>query len=133
MSVFADSSNKWSSSGLFGSANMNLLNLANFIASYARMTNDTDTLNSFNAALTINTDNVPKLTSAMAFYQRNNDDNPFDFKNPSENTVMGYRVGYELSKGVSLIWEYSEFYRDDGNGNLAPVKQTTIETAFSFF
>ena len=97
------------------------------------MTNDTDTLNSFNAALTINTDNVPKLTSAMAFYQRNNDDNPFDFKNPSENTVMGYRVGYELSKGVSLIWEYREFYRDDGNGNLVPVKQTTIETAFSFF
>ena len=133
MSVFADSSNEWSSSGLFGSANMNLLNLANFISSYARMVNDTDTLNSFNAALTLNTDNIPKLTSAMAYYQRNNDDNPFDFENPSENTVMGYKVGYELSKGVSLIWEYREFYRDDGTGNLVPVKQTTIETAFSFF
>ena len=133
MSVFADSSNEWSSSGLFGSANMNLLNLANFISSYARMVNDTDTLNSFNAALTLNTDNIPKFTSAMAYYQRNNDDNPFDFENPSENTVMGYKVGYELSKGVSLIWEYREFYRDDGTGNLVPVKQTTIETAFSFF
>ena len=69
---------------------------------------------------------------ATAFYRRNNDKNPFDFKNPSQNTIMGYRVGYEMSKGVSLIWEYSEFYRDDGTGNLEPVRQTKVETAFSF-
>ena len=133
MSVFADSSDEWSSSGLFGSANLNLFNLANFVASYANMTTD-DTLEfkSFNALVTLNTDNIPKLSSAMAFYQRNNDENPFDFKNPSENTVMGYRVGYELSKGVSLVWEYREFYRDDGTGTLQPIKQTTIETTFNF-
>ena len=133
MSVFADSSDEWSSSGLFGSANLNLFNLANFVASYANMTTD-DTLEfkSFNALVTLNTDNIPKLSSAMAFYQRNNDENPFDFKNPSENTVMGYRVGYELSKGVSLVWEYREFYRNDGTGTLQPIKQTTIETTFNF-
>ena len=45
---------------------------------------------------------------------------------------MGYRVGYEMSKGVSLIWEYSEFYRDNGSGELEPVRQTKVETAFSF-
>jgi hypothetical protein len=45
---------------------------------------------------------------------------------------MGYRVGYELSKGVSLIWDFRQFYRDDGTGTLETIKQTTIETTFNF-
>ena len=132
MSIFSDYDDSWSSDGVFGSANMNLFNLVNFSASYASMTADTVEYNSFNSVLTLNTDNIPKLSTATAFYRRNNDKDPFDFKNPSENTVMGYRVGYEMSKGVSLIWEYSEFYRDNGTGELEPVKQTKVETAFSF-
>ena len=59
------------------------------------------------------------------------DKNPFDFGNPSINTVFGYKVGYEVSQGVSLIWDFRQFYRDTGTG-LEPVKQTTIETAFDF-
>ena len=132
MSIFSDYGDSWSSNGLFGSANMNLFNLVNFSASYASMAADTVEYNSFNSVLTLNTDNIPKLSTATAFYRRNNDKKPFDFKNPSENTIMGYRVGYEMSKGVSLIWEYSEFYRDNGTGKLEPVKQTKVETAFSF-
>ena len=132
MSIFSDYDDSWSSNGLFGSANMNLFNLVNFSASYASMATDTVEYNSFNSVLTLNTDNIPKLSTATAYYRRNNDKDPFDFKNPSENTVMGYRVGYEMSKGVSLIWEYSEFYRDNGTGKLEPVKQTKVETAFSF-
>jgi len=132
MSVFSDYDDSWTSSGLFGSANLSLFDIVNFSASYASMTADTVEYNSFNSVLHINTDNIPKLSAANAFYRRNNDKDPFDFANPSENTVMGYRIGYEMSKGVSLIWEYSEFYRDDGTGTLEPVKQTKIETAFSF-
>ena len=115
MSIFEDYDNKASSSGVYGSANMSILNLLNFNASYASMKADTLEFNSFNSVLTLNTDNIPKLSVATAFYRRNNDKDPFDFKNPSANTVMGYRVGYEMSKGVSLIWEYSEFYRDNGS------------------
>ena len=50
------------------------------------------------------------------------------------NTVLGYRLGYEVSEGVSVIWDFRQFYRDDGTGTdkLEPVKQTTIETAFDF-
>ena len=132
MSIFEDYDNKASSSGVYGSANMSILNLLNFNASYASMKADTLEFNSFNSVLTLNTDNIPKLSVATAFYRRNNDKDPFDFKNPSANTVMGYRVGYEMSKGVSLIWEYSEFYRDNGSGELEPVRQTKVETAFSF-
>ena len=132
MSIFEDYDNKASSSGVYGSAKMSILNLLNFNASYASMKADTLEFNSFNSVLTLNTDNIPKLSVATAFYRRNNDKDPFDFKNPSANTVMGYRVGYEMSKGVSLIWEYSEFYRDNGSGELEPVRQTKVETAFSF-
>ena len=55
----------------------------------------------------------------------------FDFSNPSINTIFGYKVGYEVNAGVSLICDFRQFYRDTGNG-LEPIKQTTIETAFNF-
>ncbi len=132
MSVFQDYNDSTRSSGLFGSAGLNLFNLVDFSASYANMKADTTELKSFTSFLNLNTDNIPKISSAMAYYQRNNDENPFDFENPSENTIMGYRVGYELSKGVSLIWDFRQFYRDDGTGTLETIKQTTIETTFNF-
>ena len=121
-----------SSSGLYGAAGLNLFDLVNFSVSYTNMTQDTIDIKSFTAFLNLNTNNIPKLSSAMAYYQRNNESNPFDFKNPSENTIMGYRVGYELSKAVSLIWDFKQYYRDDGKGVLKSIKQTTIETAFNF-
>ena len=99
--------------------------------SYANMKADTVEFNSFSALINVNAENIPKLSVAQAYYQRNNDKNPFDFGNPSINTVFGYKVGYEVSQGVSLIWDFRQFYRDTGTG-LEPVKQTTIETAFDF-
>ena len=121
-----------SSSGLYGSAGLKLFDLVNFSASYTNMKQDTLEIKSFTAFLNLNTDNIPKINAAMAYYQRNNEPNPFDFKNASENTIMGYRIGYELSRGVSLIWDFKQYYRDDGTGKLKPIKQTTIETAFNF-
>ena len=132
MLVFEGYNDSISSVGLFGSAGLSLFNLIEFSASYANMKADTTELKSFSTFLNLNTDNIPKLSSAMAYYQRNNDDNPFDFENPSKNILMGYQIGYEISKGVSLIWNYRQFYRDNGTGNLEPIKQTTIETSFNF-
>ncbi len=129
--IFKDPSAGENTQGMYGSAAASLFNLASFTASYANMKADTTEFNSFNASLNINAENIPKLSVAEMFYQRNNDKNPFDFGNPSVNTVMGYRFGYEISKGVSLIWDFRQFYRDTGTG-LEPVKQTTIETAFDF-
>ena len=132
MFIFEDGSNDFKSDGYFGSASINLFNLASFSASYAIMVADSVEYKSFSSYLSLNTDNIPKISSAMGYYQRNNDEDPFDFDNPSENTIMGYRVGYELSKGVSLIWDFRQYYRDDGSGELKPIKQTTIETTFDF-
>jgi hypothetical protein len=131
MLVFENMDNSNTSTGYFGSASFNIFNVVDFVASYANMKADTVEIKSFSAYLNLNTENIPKLSMATAYYQRNNDENPFDFENPSVNTVMGYKVGYELSKGVSLIWDFKQYYQDIGNG-LEPIQQTTIETAFSF-
>ena len=129
--IFADSTASIDTKGMFGSASANLFNLISFNASYANMKADTVEFNSFSALINLNAENIPKLSVAQAYYQRNNDKNPFDFNNPSINTVFGYKLGYEVSQGVSLIWDFRQFYRDTGTG-LKPVKQTTIETAFDF-
>ena len=132
--VFADPLSNKDTKGMYGSASANLFNLLIFNASYASMKADTTEFNSFNALLNLNAENIPKLSVAQAYYQRNNDKDPFDFGNPSLNTVFGYKVGYEVSQGVSVIWDFRQFYRDSGipGAALEPVKQTTIETAFDF-
>ncbi len=131
MLLFADSTSVVNTSGLFGSASMSLFNFVDFSAAYANMVAEDVTYRNFFAQINLNTDNIPKLSVASAYYQRNNDEDPFDFANPSENTVLGYRIGYEISDGVNLIWDYRQFYRDVGSG-LEAVKQTSIETAFMF-
>ena len=132
MVIFDSYNDSASSNGLYGSAGLNLFNLVTFSAHYSNMMSDTTELKSFSSFLSLNTDNIPKISSAMAYYQRNNDDNPFDFENPTVNTIMGYSLGYELAKGVSLIWDFRQFYRDDGTGKLETIQQTNIETTFSF-
>ena len=132
MNVFKGYNDSWTSSGVFGSATFNLFKIIDFSASYANMKADSVKINSFNTLINIDTENIPKISAASAFYRRNNDKNPFDFENPSENTIMGYRVGYEISKYLSIIYEYKEFYRYDGSGELLPQKQTKIETLINF-
>ena len=132
MLIFNEYNEMISSSGFYGSVDLNLLNLANFSLSYADMQADSIRLLNFDIALSLDTDNIPKINSAVAYYQRNNDSNPFDFANPNENTIMGYKIGYNISKGVNLIWNFRQYYRDDGTGNVETIKQTNIETAFNF-
>ena len=124
--------------GYYGAAGLSLFNLVNASASYTDMSSDEgDTLRSFTASLAVNTDNIPKISQAYAYYQRNNDNNPFDFANPSPNTILGYRVGYEVSKGVSLVWDYRRLHADlDGDGVISEdvegeiINILNIETVF---
>ena len=127
-------------SGYFGSASANLFNLATFTAGYQHLIpadTSAEESNSFIANLSVNTDMIPKISEATAFYIRTNDQNPFDFANPSSNTMWGYRLGYELGPGVSLVYKFQESYRDlDGNGIIEGseerIKLLAIETAFNF-
>ena len=68
---------------------------------------------SFLATLKFNTSRIPKLKVAEIYYERNNDPDPFDFDNPSTNTVHGYNLGYELSDGVILLYKGRTTYIND--------------------
>ena len=78
MLIFDKYSDKTSSSGFYGAVDLNLFDLANFSLSHADMLADSTRLLNFDIALGLNTDNIPKINSAIAYYQRNNDKNPFD-------------------------------------------------------
>ena len=124
--------------GAFGSFDVNILNYLILGAYYQHMiTGSSDEMKSFMATASIPKGKIPKLANALAFYQRNNDDNPFDFKNPSENTIMGYKIGFEIGGGAVISYVFQTTYRDlDGSGDIDPeteaISLTTIETGFSF-
>jgi hypothetical protein len=123
--------------GIFGAFDVNVLNYVILGSYYQHMFSSGNEIKSFMASASLPKGKIPKLASATAFYQRNNDENPFDFKNPSENTILGYKVGFELGGGAVIYYVFQRTYRDfDGNGKIDPktesVSLTTIETGFSF-
>ena len=133
--------NAYSLSGYYASATASLFNLVDFSAGYQDLMPsdpEAEKSNSFISTLSINTDPIPKISEAMAYYIRTNDKNPFLFKEPSSNTTWGYKLGYELGPGVSLVYGFQESYRDlNGNGTIEldsdeKVTLLSVETAFSF-
>ena len=123
--------------GVYGAITGNLFNVVTLSGSYMDMRSGDDQIKSFNTMASLKKGLVPKLSGADAYYIRNNDENPFDFKNPSSNTIMGYRISMEISEGVNIIWNNMISYRDiDGDGIINPeteaVKVMLIETGFDF-
>ncbi len=123
--------------GLYGAFNVNILNYIVLGSYYQHMFTEGTEVKSFMASASVPKGKIPKLADATAYYQRNNDDSPFDFKNPSENTILGYKVGFELGGGAVIYYKFQRTYRDyDGNGFIDPEKEaislTTIETGFNF-
>lgn len=123
--------------GIYNAVDVNILNYIILGSYYQHMFKGGNDVKSFMASATIPSGKIPKLASATAFYQRNNDDNPFDFNNPSENTILGYRIGFEVGGGVVISYIFQKTYRDqNGDGKIDPKKEsitlTTIETGINF-
>jgi len=123
--------------GVFGSLDINILDYIILGTYYQHMTSGDQQIKSFMASASIPKGRIPKVAQAVAFYQRNNDENPFRFKKPSEDTILGYRLGFDIGGGAVLSLVYQITYRDfDGNGSIDPkneaIKLTTIETGFNF-
>jgi len=123
--------------GVFGAFDVNILNYVILGSYYQHMFSSGAEIKSFMATASIPKGKIPKLADAMAFYQRNNDKNPFLFNKPSESTILGYKAGFELGGGAVIYYVFQRTYRDyDGNGVIDPktesVSITTIETGFNF-
>lgn len=123
--------------GVFGSLRADMFNLLTLESRYQHMTSGDYKIRSFQSSLSLNPQRVPKLAEATAFYQRNNDKNPFDFANPSENTLLGYRIGLEMGEGAVLYYVFQKSYQDiNGDGQISPDNESitinTIETGINF-
>ncbi|MEJ2544033.1 MAG: hypothetical protein P8Y99_08190, partial [Calditrichaceae bacterium] len=75
-----------------------------------------------------------KISKAGAYYYQNNAEDLFE---KTEGTILGYRLGYEIASGATLLFDYKQVYRDlDGNGKISgsdeTVNITSIQTVISF-
>ena len=85
-------------------------------------------------------ENVPRLTRAQAYYQKNNigarlnerGNGEDDFLESTEDTFYGYLVGWEMSSGVSLFWDTRFVFERGADLRLRRQKIMTIETVFTF-
>jgi hypothetical protein len=74
---------------------------------------------------------IPKLSEATAYYKKTHVTDFSTWK--QEGALLGYRVGYEISPGTSIVFKYQETYLDkNGDGKLETERITGIETAFTF-
>jgi hypothetical protein len=84
--------------------------------------------------LDLNTNFVPKISRAGAYYYQMNANKLFVRQ---EGTVLGYRVSYDISPSASLVFDYRVTYRDrNGDGSIKgsneAIRTTNIQTVFRF-
>ena len=130
--------------GYYASLNLSLGRLLRAGAAYQDLTGEiwNNTIDDFEenknknfvASLSL-TKSISKIKNARWFYQQQNVPNPFKFE-PSESTVMGYRIGVDLGSGMILNYTFQRTYRDlNGDGKVdgpdEMINITTIETSFN--
>lgn len=126
-----------SAQGIFVDAGLNLMNWFDVYAAYQQMTygdieeNGVVTVEgssipnkTFYAQASINTEVIPKLGLAEAYYQQPQAENLLD---ATDGSTVGYRVGLEMGGGFMLVMDNKSIYR-----NGAWEKLMTVETQFTF-
>ena len=120
--------------GYMAGADFNLFNYLIFGAEYQNMNRGTFRIRTLRSTLDLNTEFIPKISKAGAYYYQNNVEEIFE---KTEGTILGYRIGYEIASGATLLFDYKQVYRDlDGNGKIngpdETVNITSIQTVISF-
>lgn len=101
-------------SGVLAGAGFQLFHMLNFYAEYQNMKQADRKYNSLRAEATLNTAFIPKIKQASAYYNQYNVKKLFS---PSDGTILGYRLMYEISAGAYFMLDYRQTYRDlNGDG-----------------
>ncbi|KAA3612469.1 MAG: hypothetical protein D8M58_20100 [Calditrichaeota bacterium] len=114
-------------------------NIADFIvfgAEYQNMSKNKVELKTFRANLDLNSDLIPKIKTAGAYFYQNNTGLKKLF-DKTEGTIIGYKFGYDIGGGAALVFDFRQTFRDkDGNGIIKgsdeTIKSTLIQTVFTF-
>ena len=120
--------------GYMVGADFNLFDFLIFGAEYQNMTRSALKIRTLRGSLDLNPRIIPKINKAGAYYYQNNAREIFK---KSEGTVLGYRLGYEISPGATLLFDYRQIYRDlNGDGKISGPGETTritsIQTVIRF-
>ncbi len=115
-------------------ADFNIFNYLIFGAEYQNMSRGSIRLRTLRSTLDLNTDFIPKINRAGAYYLQNN---ARDIFKRTEGTVLGYRLEYEISSGAALLLDYRQTFRDlNGDGKISgsdeTIKTTNIQTVIRF-
>jgi len=107
-----------------------------FGAEYQDMSKNSFEFKTFRVNLDLNSTLIPKVNKAGAYFFQNNT-SLSDLFDRTEGTILGYRLGYDIGGGASLVLDYRQTYRDkngDGviSGSNEIVKTTQIQTVFMF-
>ncbi|GAB4177590.1 MAG: hypothetical protein Kow00108_13190 [Calditrichia bacterium] len=101
--------------GWLAGTGFRLFNMLDFYAEYQNMKKSDQKFSSLRAEATINTSFIPKIKQATAYYNQYNVKEIFK---PSDGTILGYKVMYEISPGAFFLVDYRQTYRDlNGDGS----------------
>jgi hypothetical protein len=124
--------------GVFGRLGFNIADVLVIDGSYQYMIGNKDTSKDQRFEVSgalgdIILQKIPKLNRAEVYYNKARigveEDNFFE-KTPY--MYYGYRAGFEISEGASLIWDYRYGYEYNKNGKLEPNNNFSIQTAITF-
>ncbi len=120
--------------GFVVGADFNIFDFVVFGAEYQNMSKSDLKIRTLRSSLDLNTSFIPKINQAGAYYIQNNADKLFI---KTEGTVLGYKLGYEIGGGASLLLDFRQTYRDlNGDGDIKGsnevVRTTIIQTVMQF-
>lgn len=115
-------------------------NIADFIvfgAEFQNMSKNKVELKTFRANIDLNSDLIPKIKTAGAYFYQNNISERNKLFDKTEGTILGYKFGYDIGGGASLILDFRQTYRDlNGDGKISgsdeTIRSTLIQTVFIF-
>lgn len=115
-----------SAEGFYADLGANLFDWVTLFAAYQAMSYDNGVPDkSFYANASLNTSLIPKVSLAEAYYQQSNADKLFT--TDGFGTVIGYRIGYDMGQGLSLVFDRRTIYRHGERSQMM-----TIETKITF-
>ena len=78
-------------------------------------------------------DLVPRISHVSAYYQKTRiNTKEYRFFEPTPETLCGYKLGMEVSSGMSVVWHTQYTYTTDVNGEVKSQKLVSIETTMTF-
>lgn len=122
--------------GIYGRLGFNIANAFIIDGAYQYLIGKRDTDQRFEATASLGDiilQKIPKINKAEAYYYKTDIGNFNDaFFEKTEFMYWGYRAGFEISQGATLIWDSRYGYKRDAEGKLVSNNFISVQTAITF-